>query len=112
MYKDLEQIVDYGRLLDHQNRGLPTSAKGLKACEEMGELATAALYEQGYLQHKRVNESSFGEAADVVICVLDLLQALHPNLSHKQVVLELAHSLDTKFQKWKLVTTEPHHEHL
>lgn len=112
MYKDLEQIVDYGRLLDHENRGLPISAKGLKACEEMGELATAALYEQGYLQHKKVTESSFGEAADVIICVLDLLQALHPNLSHKQVILELASSLDTKFQKWKLVTTEHDHEHL
>ena len=111
MLDNLIQIIDYGRLLDHENRGLPTSAKGLKACEEMGELATAALYEQGYLQHKTVGESSFGEAADVIICVLDLLQALHPNLTQRQVVLELAHSLDTKFQKWKLVTTESYHEH-
>ena len=106
MHKDLIDIINYGRLLDRQERGLPTSAKGLKACEEMGELATAALYEQGYLQHKRVDESSFGEAADVIICMLDLLQALHPDLSDEQVLYFLTIRLHSKFQKWKLVTTE------
>jgi len=77
-------------------------AKFMKLQEEMGELAEVALYENGFNQHKaKPNEDSFGEGADVILCVLDVLSRLHLELTPHQVHHALALALSTKYKKWE-----------
>lgn len=77
-------------------------AKFMKLQEEVGELAEAALYETGYNQHKtKPDEDTFGEGADVILCVVDVLSRLHPSLTPRQVHDALGLALDKKYRKWE-----------
>lgn len=77
-------------------------AKFMKLQEEMGEYAEAALYEAGYNQHKaKPDEDTFGEAADIVLCVLDTLSRLHMDMSGEQLSDALDAALLKKYTKWE-----------
>lgn len=77
-------------------------AKFMKLQEETGELAETSLYELGYNQHKqKPAEDSFGEGADVILCVLDVLSCLHKNMKPREVLRALEISLDKKYKKWE-----------
>jgi hypothetical protein len=77
-------------------------AKFMKLQEEMGEYAEVALYEAGYNQHKaKPKEDTFGEAADIILCVLDTLSQLHKDMTAEQVAAALDAALLKKYTKWE-----------
>ena len=87
----------------------------IKLMEEVGELAEVVNHQNGWLPHKTLKESAFGEAADVIQCTLTLLRKLYPDLSHAEVLAQLSEHLELKSNKWERVmvrktpkTTEPH----
>lgn len=78
----------------------PVLARHAKASEELGELGTAVLVEQGFMKHKVLKESSVGEVADTIICVLDVLFASYPHLCKSDVLRQLSNELHNKSDKW------------
>jgi hypothetical protein len=78
----------------------PVTARHNKASEELGELGTCVLVEQGFMKHKKLKESSIGESADTIICVLDVLFASHPEMSKADIIRELTNELYSKSDKW------------
>ena len=87
----------------------------IKLMEEVGELAEVVNHQNGWLPHKTLKESAFGEAADVIQCTLTLLRKLYPDLSHTEVLAQLSEHLELKSNKWESVmvrktpkTPEPH----
>jgi hypothetical protein len=74
--------------------------KALKMMEEVGEFSEIALFHLGHNQHKTFKEDIFGEAADVMLCVLDTLGALHMELSPTELQDRLLDALITKHAKW------------
>lgn len=77
-------------------------AKFMKLQEECGELAETSLFELGFNQHKtKPDEDSFGEGADVILCVLDVLSGLHKNMKPREVYDALEAALDKKYKKWE-----------
>lgn len=72
----------------------------LKLMEEVGELAEALLYEDGLLPHKApLKEPSVGEAADIILMVMQVL-ANHYKISPKELLVLLKCHLETKLTKW------------
>lgn len=88
----------------------PVIARHVKASEELGELGTCVLVEQGLMPHKILKESSFGEAADTIICVLDVLVASWPQMSREDIIRSLTNSLADKSNKWESIVNQ--HEKL
>lgn len=84
----------------------PVTARHAKAGEELGELGTCVLVEQGYMRHKKLKESSIGEAADTIICVLDVLFASWPQESRADLIRELTNQLFTKSDKWDTIVDD------
>lgn len=75
----------------------------IKLMEEVGELAEVVNHQNGWLPHKTLKESAFGEAADVIQCTLTLLRKLYPDLNHSQVLEQLSQHLELKSNKWQSV---------
>lgn len=75
----------------------------IKLMEEVGELAEVVNHQNGWLPHKTLKESAFGEAADVIQCTLTLLRKLYPELNHSQVLEQLSLHLELKSNKWQSV---------
>lgn len=84
----------------------PVLARHTKAGEELGELGTCVLVEQGYMKHKTLKESSFGESADTIICVVDTLVASWPDMSREDIFRELTNQLFTKSDKWNTIVDD------
>lgn len=79
----------------------PIFVRLAKVMEEVGEFAEAIAYNQGFLPHKKLKEPVEGEAADVIITVIDTLVAAYPKLSEYQLCEMLLQQLDLKSDKWK-----------
>jgi NTP pyrophosphatase (non-canonical NTP hydrolase) len=75
----------------------------IKLMEEVGELAEVVNHQNGWLPHKTLKESAFGEAADVIQCTLTLLRKLYTDLTHDQVLAQLSEYMDRKSDKWESV---------
>lgn len=84
----------------------PVSARHNKASEELGELGTCVLVEQGFMKHKKLKESSIGESADTIICVLDTLFASWPGESREDLIRALTTELFTKSDKWNTIVDD------
>lgn len=84
----------------------PVSARHNKACEELGELGTCVLVEQGFIKHKTLKESSIAESADTIICVLDVLFASHPEMSKDDLIRSLANEMWLKSKKWNVIVDD------
>lgn len=76
-------------------------ARNSKLMEEVGEFSEALLFKLGYLPHKTVKEPIEGEAADIIICVVDTLQSVYPDLSPDELTEMLQKQLAKKSEKWK-----------
>lgn len=77
-------------------------AKWMKMNEELGEFAETALYEQGFNQHKpRPKEDSFGESADLILCIVDVLSLLHKDMTPREIIAWIGKAMDTKYKKWE-----------
>jgi NTP pyrophosphatase (non-canonical NTP hydrolase) len=68
--------------------------------EELGEFSEALMHKEGHLPHKTMKEPLAGEAADVIICVLDTFAAANPELSISEVSSLLQRHLEKKTLKW------------
>lgn len=79
------------------------SELGLKGAEEYGEFGTAVLVETGRLAHKELKEPSFGEAADVILCMVSALAKLHPHMTPAEISDELARWLYLKQLKYDVL---------
>lgn len=97
MNQIFKQIINTGRESD-----MPVLGRVAKAQSELGELAEAILIEQGLLD-KALPESSFGEAADTIICILDVLGAQYPQLSDDWILQNLETYLQRKHAKWQRI---------
>lgn len=97
----LTQIVKQAQQPDNL---LPPQVRSAKLMEEVGEFAETVLVSHGYLAHKRVKERPEGEAADVVICVLDTLAGVYPQLSPERIIELLTEQIIKKRAKWTDVT--------
>lgn len=80
----------------------PTWALMMKLGEEVGELNESLLAEFGYLKHKdKEFESPFGEAADVILVVLNVLTTQYKDeLTAEEIVAELEKQIHKKFEKY------------
>ena len=85
------------------NSNYPFEAKLAKLTEEHGEFSTAVQIERGHLPHKTTNESSFGEAADMMIVILDVLRSHHSDLDDEAIIEEIMVQLGLKNNKWRRV---------
>lgn len=83
-----------------ENSTFPVLVRNTKIMEEVGEFSEALLHKLGYLPHKTMKEPLEGEAADIIICVIDTLAAAYPELSPDELTVMLADQLLKKSRKW------------
>ena len=107
MSKVFQDIASQGRTLKYP---FPALARLSKLFEEGGEFAETVMHNQGYLPHKVPKETPFGEAADVIICVVDTLSACYPDLSPEWIAESLANHIRSKREKWKQVVIDPQNQ--
>jgi len=101
---ELLQIVKQGRTMKYD---WPPLARLGKVMEETGEFAETIMHIQGFLPHKSPKETPIGEAADVLICTIDTLASVYPELSPEHIIEELLKSIKHKSKKWKEVIIDP-----
>lgn len=78
----------------------PLFVRNSKIMEELGEFSEALMHKMGFLPHKTMKEPLVGEAADVIICVMDTLSAAYPELSEEELADLLMEHLNKKSEKW------------
>ena len=93
-----DQIIKLSRI-----NPMPIFARSTKLTEEVGEFAEALLHHEGYLPHKVMKEGIEGEAADIIICVIDVLVAAYPTLSDTEIVDLVNAQLHLKSEKWRTI---------
>jgi NTP pyrophosphatase (non-canonical NTP hydrolase) len=86
-----------------QNNAFPVFARNSKVMEEVGEFSEALLHKFGYLPHKTPKEPIEGEAADVILTIIDTLAAAYPELSAGELSEMLSAQIDKKSKKWVTV---------
>lgn len=77
----------------------PILASLAKLTEEVGETSEATLVELGFMR-KDLKEGITGEAADVIICLLDILARVRSYQSPEELLTELDAELHRKSLKW------------
>ena len=82
------------------------NVRGMKTMEELGEFSEAILSEQGELPHKMMKEPVAGEAADVIMCVLDTLAGVYPDKSIDELLDMINSQFEIKCAKWKRIMVE------
>jgi NTP pyrophosphatase (non-canonical NTP hydrolase) len=85
----------------------PVLVRHTKLVEECGEFAEAVLAKLGHLPHKTMKEPAMGEAADVIICVIDTVRELYLTMSDDDFKIFLQEQLDLKSKKWEDVLIKP-----
>ena len=98
------QIAHQGRQI---NYNFPPLARLAKLFEEGGEFSETVMHKLGYLPHKTPKETPFGEAADVIICLIDTLASVYPELSPGWIAEALENHIEAKRKKWQQVVIEP-----
>ena len=68
----------------------------LALTEEVGELAAAVKIHMGHAYKEQDKDAVIEEAADTVICVMDVLFQCHPDITEE----EIAKVVDAKLDKW------------
>ena len=98
------QIAYQGREIKYP---FPPLARLAKLFEEGGEFSETVMHQQGFLPHKTPKETPFGEAADVIICLVDTLASLYPDLSPSWISEALQNHIEAKREKWQRVVIDP-----
>jgi NTP pyrophosphatase (non-canonical NTP hydrolase) len=81
----------------------PLFVRNSKIMEELGEFSEALMHKEGYLPHKVMKEELVGEAADVIICVLDTYSKAYSELSVQELSCLLQKHLELKLAKWERI---------
>jgi hypothetical protein len=71
-----------------------------KLGEEFGEFCEAVSVHNGFSQHKALKEGIFGEAADIINCVVACLVINMPKASDEEILTELKKELKRKLDKF------------
>jgi hypothetical protein len=100
----LTKVIEQSRTIKYE---FPPLARLGKVFEEGGEFSETVMHSLGYLPHKAPKESPFGEAADVIICLVDTLASVYPMLSPAHITDMLEEQLVIKSEKWKRVVIDP-----
>lgn len=79
----------------------PLFVRSTKLTEELGEFSEALLHKMGYLPHKSMKEPIEGEAADVILCLLDTLSCAYPEKSSSELMAMLDAEIHRKCDKWQ-----------
>ena len=86
---------------DHESS--PAMAMGLKLGEECGEVQTAILKDNGFLEHKVLDEDVMHEIADVMNVCCSILTATYPQLSPTELLSQLSQAMEKKADKYSKV---------
>jgi len=86
---------------DHENA--PDMAMGLKLGEECGEVQTAILKANGFLEHKTLDEDVMHEIADVMNVCCSILTASYPQLPPGTLLYHLSQAMEKKANKYAKV---------
>ena len=103
MFHDIERIAELGR---SDINTMPPLGKTTKAGEEFGEFCEQILLDHGLLPHKADKprkDNSIGELADIIICCVDAISSARPDLTPREITLELEATLVRKITKWVTV---------
>ena len=84
----------------------PLFVRSNKITEELGEFAEALAHKMGFLPHKTMKEPLEGEAADIIICVLDTLACAYPELTQPELDDMIKLQLNLKCSKWERIMIE------
>lgn len=94
MFNKIKEVSQY--IGDHSH----PATKVFKATEEFGEYITEMGIHHGFISNKHPgNDGPIGEAADVMVTVLDMLIRTYPDLTQEQFEAVL----DKKLAKWKSI---------
>lgn len=105
MNNTFQRLVTLGR---SEFNTLPLFVRNSKIMEELGEFSEALMHKMGFLPHKIMKEPLVGEAADVILCIVDTLSCAYPELSDEEVVALLQEHLLKKSYKWEKVMNIRH----
>lgn len=100
----LHDIIKLSRKIQPMAEELDWSIADIlaKMTEEIGEFAEAVQVERGKLPHKNKElEAPFYEAADAIICIVNVLARLYPKKSPAQVYTLLHHGIKKKSNIWE-----------
>jgi 5-methylcytosine-specific restriction endonuclease McrBC GTP-binding regulatory subunit McrB len=100
-------FLSLAHLFDTSRRSnWPLMARIGKAQEELGEVATAGLVDEGFMTHKKLKEPFEGEIADTFICIFDALCKRHQEKSFSEILELLAYQIDLKKDKWRQIVDD------
>lgn len=91
----LKKIISLSR-----KNTFPLFVRNTKMMEEVGEFSEALMHQQGYLPHKTMKEPLEGEAADVLICLIDTLASAYGHMTDDEIITMLSDQLEKKSDKW------------
>ena len=94
---DFVAIIEATR---NDTNALPKSDKIRKLMEEVGELSKASLVEDGVLKAADGMESLLGEAADVILMVIDIVSSYYPEINGGELSDALQNKIYLKYAKW------------
>jgi len=105
--KNWDEQFTYLFKVTQEKEKMPAPVLIAKTAEELGELSEVTLYKSGYLQHKTKEfESPFGEAADIINCIVGTLAVLHPEMTPEQLNAELFAAFQRKGNKYVNILTK------
>lgn len=87
----------------------PLFVRNSKIMEEVGEFSEALMFKEGFLPHKQMKEQLEGEAADVIICIVDTLVGAYPDNTDDEINDMLVSQLKLKSEKWDRVMQAQHY---
>jgi len=79
---------------------LPLFVRNSKLMEEVGEFSEALIHKAGFKQYKELKEPLEGEAADVIICILNTLICAYPELNEKELYALVNSHVEKKCKAW------------
>jgi NTP pyrophosphatase (non-canonical NTP hydrolase) len=87
----------------------PLFVRNSKIMEEVGEFSEALMFKEGFLPHKTMKEPLEGEAADVIMCIVDTLTGSYADKTNEEINDMLIAQLTLKSEKWQRVMQEQYY---
>lgn len=97
--KSVKQIIKTSRNIEDVSWSIPDVLA--KSIEELGEFSEAVQVERGLINKECPSNEEFREAADVMICMIDILCKLNPHMTEDDIYNELNAAITKKTNKWE-----------
>jgi NTP pyrophosphatase (non-canonical NTP hydrolase) len=79
-----------------------------KLDEELGELSEAIQIKRGKLNRPVGKDDEFGELADVMNCLVDMVSRVNPGMPPEEFIDRLKSAMDRKTKKWQNCIANSH----